>query len=83
MRGLHFRHMNRVAPDHQLMIARCNQIGGVTRRMSVARHRGHAGKDFALLEQSRAVLVGRDLFAARLEKRIDDVQRRVLHVRSI
>src|SRR5581483_12225043 len=57
--GLHFRHVDGVAPDHQLMIARCNQIGGVSRRMSMARNGGDAGKDFALLEQPRAALVGR------------------------
>jgi hypothetical protein len=63
-RDLHFRHMHRVAPDHQLIVARCNEIRGVARRVPQARHRGHAGKNLTLSEQSRASLVGRDLLSA-------------------
>ena len=48
-RGLHFRHVHRVAPDHQLILARCDEICGVARRMPEARHGGHAGEHFALL----------------------------------
>src|SRR6266481_1778495 len=47
-RGLHFRHMHRVAPDHQLILARCDEIGGVARRMPEARYCGHAWKHIAL-----------------------------------
>ncbi len=36
----------------------------MARRMSVARHGGHAGKHLALPEQPRPALVGRDLFTA-------------------
>ena len=63
-RGLHFRHVHRVAPDHQLIVARCDEIGGVARRVPEARHRGYAGKHLALPEQSGPALVGRDLFTA-------------------
>ena len=49
-RGLHFRHVHRVAPDHQLIVARRDEIRGVARRMPEARHGGHAGKDLALPE---------------------------------
>ena len=63
-RDLHFGHVHRVAPDHQLIVARCNEIRGVARRVPQARHGDHAGKDLALSEQSRAILVGRDLLPA-------------------
>jgi hypothetical protein len=66
-RGLHFRHMHRVAPDHQLIIARRDQIGGMARRMPGARHRSHTGEHFTLLEQPRPVLVGLDLLATGLK----------------
>jgi hypothetical protein len=49
-RGLHFRYVHRVAPDHQLIVARCDEISGVARRMPETRHRGHAGKHLALPE---------------------------------
>jgi hypothetical protein len=65
-RGLHLRHMHGVAPDHQLIVARCDQIRSVAWRMSEARYRGHARKHFTLSKQSRPVLVGRDLLAAGL-----------------
>ena len=59
--------MHGVAPDHQLIVARCDEIGGVARRMPEARHRGDARKHLALPEQPRPALVGRDLLAAGLE----------------
>ena len=66
-RGLHFRHMHGVAPDHQLVVAGGDQKRGVARRVAEARHRGDAGKHLARREQPRPLLVGRDLLAAGLE----------------
>ena len=54
--GLHLGHMHRVAPDHQLLAAGFDQIGGVARRVPGARHRGDARKHLALLEQPRLFL---------------------------
>jgi hypothetical protein len=63
-RGLHLRHVHRVAPDHQLILARGDQVRGMARRMPEARYGGYAGKHLTLPEQSRPVPVGRDLFTA-------------------
>ena len=68
--GLHFRHMDNIAPDQKLILARCDQIAGMPRRMAMKGHGGHAWKHFTLLEQPPAILVRQHLFAPGLEKQL-------------